>query len=105
MERHVIDDYISLMKSYYEQKDKIPEGQLVEISYEKFVVNPLDQVRQVYAKLDLPGFEEAKLGMQQHLDRQAGYVTNPYTIDKAIIQRVKKHWGFTIKRWGYKPPK
>ena len=105
VERHVIDDYISLMKSYYEQKDKIPEGQLVEISYEEFVANPLDQVRQVYAKLDLPGFEEAKLGMQQHLDRQAGYVTNPYTIDKAIIQRVKKHWGFTIKRWGYKPPK
>ena len=105
VERHVIDDYVRLMKSYYEQKNQIPKGQLVEISYEEFVANPLDQVRRMYAELGLPGFEEAKPGMQQHLDRQAGYKTNPYTIDKAIIRRVKKYWSFTIKRWGYKPPK
>lgn len=104
VEQHVIDDYVRLMKSYFEQKEHIPEGQLVEIRYEDLVANPLGQVRQVYTKLGLPGFEAAKPAIQQHIDRQAGYVTNVYTIDKATIHHIEKHWGFTIKRWGYKPP-
>lgn len=105
MGRHVIDDYVRLMKSYFEHKNQIPKGQLVEIRYEDFVADPMSQVRQVYVKLGLPGLEEAEPAMQKYLDQQAGYVKNRYIIDEATIHRVEKHWGFAIKRWGYEPPR
>jgi len=104
IEKHVLKNYVQLMESYFEQKDLIPKGRLVEIRYEEFVANPLEQIRQIYSKLGLTGFEEAKPAMQKHLHREAGYKKNVYTFDKNIKELVDKHWGFTIKKWGYKPP-
>ena len=43
--------------------------------------------------------------MKKYLDSKKDYKTNVYKIDKKIIDKVKKHWSFTIKMWGYKPPK
>lgn len=105
IENHVIDNYIRLMKSYFKQKDQIPDGHLIEIRYEDLVADPMGQIREVYARLGLPSLEVAKPKMQCYLDEKAGYKKNVYEIDDAIIRRVKKHWDFTIKRWGYEPPK
>jgi hypothetical protein len=104
VEQHVIDDYVSLMKGYFEQKDQIPEGQLVEIRYEDLVANPMSQIRQIYEKLGLSGLGAAEPAMQHHIDQQADYKKNVYKLDEEIIRRVDEHWDFAIKRWGYKPP-
>jgi LPS sulfotransferase NodH len=105
VEQHVIDDYVSLMKAYFEQKDQIPDGQLVEIRYEDLVANPMNQIRQIYEKLGLPGLDAAEPAMQHHIDQQTDYKKNVYELDEEIIRRVDEHWDFAIKRWGYKPPR
>ena len=105
LEWHVIHDYTRIMEAFFEQKDKIPKDQLVELRYEDLIKDPLGQVKQIYTRLRLPGFEHAMPEMQKYLDRQAEYKTNVYAIDTAIIDYVKKNWSDTIKRWGYKPPK
>jgi len=56
----VIDDYVSLKKEYFEQKDKIPDHQLVEIHYEDLVANPMSQIRQIYKKLGFSGLGAAE---------------------------------------------
>ncbi|MFW6122397.1 MAG: sulfotransferase family protein [Petrotogales bacterium] len=104
VERSVLNDYVHLMNSYFEQKEQIPRGHLTEIRYEDLVADPMGQIRQIYANLGLPGLEAAEPAMRRYLDRQAGYTTNPYTIDEAVIRRVDKYWGFAVERWGYKPP-
>lgn len=43
--------------------------------------------------------------MSKYLEMKKDYKINVYKIDKKIIDEVKKHWSFTIERWGYKPPK
>jgi len=50
IENHVIDNYIRLMKSYFKQKDQIPDGHLIEIRYEDLVADPMGQIREVYAR-------------------------------------------------------
>jgi hypothetical protein len=105
LEGHVIHDYIRLMEAYFEQKERIPKDQLVELRYEDLIKNPLGQVKQIYEKLRLPGFERALPEMQKYLDRQARYKTNVYTNDTKIIEYVQKNWRSTIERWGYTPPK
>jgi len=104
IERCVIDDYICLMKSYFEQKKMIPKGQLIEIRYEDLIANPIKQIRRIYAELELPGFKAAEPLMQKYLQNQADYIKNRYTMDEETIRKIEKHWGFTIKRWGYEVP-
>ena len=105
IEDQVINNYKRLMKSLFEQKDHIPDGNLIEISYEDLVADPLNQVKEVYSKLDLKGFDKAKPELEKYLNSKKDYKTNVYSIDKKIIDNVKKHWDFTIKLWDYKPPK
>lgn len=104
IEKQVIENYKRLMKSYFEQEKLIPKGKIVEVRYEDLVSDPIAHVRNIYSKLNLPGFNDALPEMKKYLERQKDYKTNVYTIDKKIIERVKNNWNFTIERWDYKPP-
>jgi hypothetical protein len=92
------------MGSYFEQKEKIQKGKLVEIKYEDLISNPIKQVKKIYSTLRLPDFEDALPKMKMYLEKQSDYKTNVYTIDNKIVQHVNKNWKFTIDRWKYTPP-
>jgi hypothetical protein len=105
LEGHVIHDYIRLMERYFKEKEHIPKEQLVELRYEDLIADPIGQVKAIYEKLQLPGFERALPEMKKYLEQQAKYKTNVYAIDKKIIEYVYENWKSTIDRWGYTPPK
>jgi len=105
IEDQVINNYIRFMNSFFKQKDRIPNKNFVEISYEDLVAEPLKQVQIIYGKLDLTDFDKAKPYLEKYLESKKDYKTNVYRIDKKIIDKVKKNWDFTIDMWNYKPPK
>lgn len=105
IEKQVIENYKRLMNSFFEQKKLIPKENYFEISYEDLVKDPLKQIKKIYTELKISGFENALPGMSRYLEMKKDYKINVYKIDKKIIDEVKKHWSFTIERWGYKPPK
>jgi hypothetical protein len=105
IEKQVIQNYIRLMNSYFEQREQIPNDNLAEIKYEDLIADPIQQVKQIYSKLKLPGLENALPEMLKYLEKQSEYKTNVYTIDDKIVHHVNKNWKFTIDRWRYTPPK
>jgi hypothetical protein len=105
IEKQVMENYKRLMNSFFEQKKLIPKENYVELRYEDLVKYPLKQVEKIYTQLKLPGFKKALPGMYRYLERKKDYKTNVYRFDNKIINKVKKHWSFTIEQWGYKPPK
>jgi omega-hydroxy-beta-dihydromenaquinone-9 sulfotransferase len=105
IEHHVINDYIRLMKSFFEKKDLIPKDQFYEIKYESFIKDPLKQVESMYDHLGIPGFQIAKKQMEAYLETKKNYKVNVYKIDKDLMEKIRKHWGFTIKKWEYSVPK
>ena len=104
IEQQVIQNYIRLMNSYFEQHTQIPDKKLVEIKYEDLISNPIEQVNRIYSTLKLPGFEDALPKMKKYLEKQADYQTNVYAIDDKIVQHINKNWKFTIDHWRYTPP-
>jgi hypothetical protein len=104
IEHHVVQDYIRLMQSFFEQKDKLSQDRFIEVRYEDLITDPMTEVQKIYARLRLPGLDQAEPRMNQYLARQAEYKTNVYAIDKKIIEYVAMNWKFTIDRWGYSPP-
>jgi omega-hydroxy-beta-dihydromenaquinone-9 sulfotransferase len=104
LEQQVLQNYIRLMNSYFEQYKQIRNNRLIEIKYEDLISNPLEQVHRIYSTLKLPGFEDALPKMKKYLKKQSNYHTNVYTMDDEIIQHVNKNWKFTIDQWRYTPP-
>ena len=105
IEKQVINNYIKVMDSFFEQKKQIPKNKFVEIRYEDLVLDPIKQVKKIYSKLNLPGLKNALPNMMKYLEKQKDYKVNVYTINEKIIKHIYNKWKFTIDLWGYKPPK
>lgn len=101
IEAYVLRFYTQLMQRFLADKALIPAGNLVEVKYEDLEETPLDQVRNVYEGLGLPGFADAEPAFRSYLDSVAGYKKNVYELDNSVITKVNQHWQFTLDEWGY----
>lgn len=102
IDRFIIEFYKAVYKKYFEEKNLIPEGNLVEISYEEFVKNPLDRLKEIYKKLDLSGFEEAKPFFKKYIEKHKNYKPHSYVITNKIREKIYKEWKFAFDELGYK---
>ena len=105
IEKQVIENYIRVMKTYFEQVKLIPKDRIVDVRYEDLVKDPLKTVSKIYSKLKIPGLKNALPGMNKYLDSKKDYKVNVYKYDEKILKHIYDKWKFTIDMWGYKPPK
>jgi hypothetical protein len=101
---NALRNYEKLMLRYEEDKALIPEGNLVEVRFEDFEANPLDEVARIYQALGLALVPEAQKQMQQYLLTVKGYKKNTYRLDHRTRRELARRWGFMIRRWNYEPP-
>lgn len=102
MENNILEAYTRLYRTYEEEKKLIPEGNLIEIKFEDFEVNPMAMTEKIYQTLNIPGFEEAKADIASYLDKKKGYKKNTYKYETRTIELVEKHWDYALKQWDYK---
>jgi len=101
---NIFEIYKDLMKSYFNEKDIIPTGNLVEIKFEDLETDAIGQLKKIYDTLNLPEFDRNKSEFEKYLDQQSDYKKNRFQFSKGVIDKIEKNWGFTIKKWGYKIP-
>ena len=99
---NIFSFYEKLLKKYHSEKHLIPPGQLVEIRFEDLESNPIDQLRHIYKKLGLQGYEKALPGFHAYIKTQAGYRKNRYSLPEEIRTRIARKWDFAFDRYGYK---
>ena len=93
--------YEALYKKYFEQKHLIPEGNLIEIKYEKFIKEPLAHMKMIYKALGLPGYSEAEGNFIAHIEAEKQYKPNSYAYDKSKLARMKERLSFAFEGLGY----
>ena len=92
------------MTSYFKEKQLIPHGNLIELKFEDFEENTMNELNRIYSELDINGFERAKSKMAFYLSSLNGYKKNTYNLSHEIIASIKRKWDFTIKKWDYDFP-
>ena len=105
IEKLIINIYKNLMTDFFKQKELIPSGNLVEVSYEKLEKNPEPILKNIYDELNLPGFENAKPKFEDYLHSMKSYKKNTHTISKENLDKVLHEWDFTMKKFNYSIPK
>lgn len=101
MEQNILRNYMELYHAYKEQKQSLPEGRLYEVRFEDIEKDALAITEDIYKKLDLPGWEEAKPAIEKYIQGKKGYKKNKYQYDPRTVQLVNEHWGEVLGEWGY----
>lgn len=101
MEANILRNYMELYRAYKEQKKYVPAENVYEVKFEDIENNALDITRDIYKKLGIPGWEEAKADIEKYIGGKKGYKKNKYQYDPRTVQLVNEHWGEVLDEWGY----
>ena len=103
METNILRNYMELYRAYKEQSAPLKEkgGMLYEVRFEDIEQNALAITEDIYRKLGLPGWEEARPAIEKYIQSKKGYKKNKYQYDPRTIQLVNEHWGEVLDEWGY----
>jgi hypothetical protein len=102
VEEVILSWYTELYALYERDRGLIPAGALAEVRYEDLVSNPQEVLAKIYSSLALPGFEEFWQRVAPYIESQKNYRRNRYTPDPATLEKVRRRWGPTYERYGYK---
>lgn len=100
-ERSIANLYNRMHAKYFEERKLIPPGNLVEIRYEDFLVNTLEEMKKIYDKLRLSGFEENKKRFEEYIKTQSRIKKYKYEIDEKLKEKIYGYLKNTIDLWGY----
>ena len=101
MEQNILRNYMELYHAYKEQKKVLKDNALYEVRFEDIEQNALAITEDIYRKLDIPGWEEAKPAIEKYIQSKKGYKKNKYQYAPRTIQLVNEHWGEVFDEWGY----
>ena len=104
IEDNILEIYSKMMNSYFIESKLIPNDNLVELKFEDLEEDPLFQLQRIYNKLDLKGYEQVESNFLTYLQSIRSYKKNKFNYSKELIDKVNKHWGFTIEKWDYEVP-
>ena len=101
IDHFLLQSYVDLYATYFEEKKLIPEGRLIEFRYEDFVGNEMAVLQQIYAKLGFDDFEKVKPAFEKELQEYLGYKTNHYDISDTLKEKIYTNWKFAFDTFGY----
>lgn len=102
LEEDILVTYRELFEKYESEKSLIPEGNLVEVRFEDFEKDPMGAVQEMYRRLSIGGFEEARSSMEKYVTGHKGFRKNKYSYSDRTVRLVEDNWSGALERWGYR---
>ncbi len=104
IENMIFDVYKTIISDYLEQKSEIPEKNLIELKYEDFEMNPVEESRKIYDNLLNEDFDSVKNHFSEYFESIKGYKKNNYEIDLLTINKIKNELGKFMEIYNYDIP-
>lgn len=104
VDAHIFRTYSRMMAGLERDRAEIPEEDFIELRFDDVQKDPLAQVKQIYDKFGLQGFDRASGEFSAYLGSIKGYKKNTYRFADDDLAAVRQHWQQQIERWGYAPP-
>jgi hypothetical protein len=101
LEEYVFNTYVKLYDRLEEGRKVIDPDKFHEMRYEDLVRDPVGQMRTLYERLKLGGFDKYQPRLEAYLATLKGYETNRYTLTPEQRAEITRRWGHVIERYGY----
>ena len=96
--------YNQMMHSYLNERNLIPEKNLVEIAFDDLEKDPLVTIKNIFDTLGIDGFEKSEPSIVKYIESKKGYKKNRHTIRQKTLDKILSEWGFAMKEWNYGIP-
>jgi hypothetical protein len=96
----IIYTYKRVHSIYLEQRELIPEDNLVEIAYEDLRDEPMKTVQKIYKGLGFKKFSEAEQAFKNYLN-DITHTPSDYTYETEDIERINQEWDFIFYALNY----
>ncbi len=98
----IIRRYQKMYAAFFEQRKRIPADQYVEIAFEDLDKDKIGAMREIYARLGLPGYENALPGFEAYLKRTENYQKNQHKpLPEPLRSELAGAWAACFEEWGY----
>jgi len=101
LEEIIFGHFEYLAEQYEREKDLIPGGNLVEISYEELKADSFSVMQKIYSKINLPGFELASDNLMSKIETEKEYQNFQYQYSDPTFKKIQERWGKYIRQWNY----
>ncbi len=100
----LLENYQILERCYFENTKLIPETNLIELSYEDLVKNPIGELEKIYSKLTIPSFGENKKKFEDYLNSVKSYKVHQYNFSDDEKIKIYSKLKIIVDRYGYEKP-
>jgi omega-hydroxy-beta-dihydromenaquinone-9 sulfotransferase len=90
-----------LNECYEKDKHLIPEGNLIEISYEELKADPFATIHSIYSRLNLTDFEATRENLLLQIELEGKYENFHHRLDPAKFKLIEARWGKYIHQGNY----
>jgi hypothetical protein len=102
LQEYVFATFTHLYQRLEDGKRLIRPGRFHELRYEDLLRDPVGEMRLLYDRLELGGFDAVRSRLEAYLAANAGYQTNLYKpLPPDVEAAVERRWGEVIRRYGY----
>jgi hypothetical protein len=106
LEEYVYDTFTHMYERLEATRGLVDPARFHELRYEDLVRDPVGQMRALYERLGLGGFDRLLPRLESYLASLAGYETNRYQLTDEQRAEIARRWRPVIERYGYaeEPP-
>ena len=93
--------YADMIRQYQVEKCKISPDNLVEIRFEDFKKNPLEDLEKIFTHLRIPGYTDALPHFKSYLEDVSEFRQTKYEVTSETIRGINEHAGDLVDLLGY----
>jgi len=98
----IIRRYKAMYDAFFDQKDSVASDRFIEIGFEELERDTLGALRNIYTRLGIEGYDQARPGFEAYLRRVQGYKKNQFKeIPEPLRSEVVGAWKHCFDEWGY----
>lgn len=101
VEDQVLQVYKQMYIKYLNERGNIPQKNLIEIRYEDFIQRPLEHVKDIYARLELDGYQALENKFKDYIASQEHMKKQLYTLDEPLKEKIYSEWKFAFEAFHY----
>jgi hypothetical protein len=102
VDRGILDRYTAMFDKFFAQRAAIRPECFHEIRFADLERDPVGQMRLLYQRLGLEGFESFQPRLRRYVDTLSGYTKNDYgDLPADARQMVARHWRRSFEAWDY----
>ena len=94
--------YAEMYDHFFAERPLIPAGRDHEVAFEDLERDPVGQLSEIYARLDLPDFAGVETPVRQYVASLSGYRKNEYPeLPATLRSHIGAAWRRSFEEWGY----